>query len=82
MIPRYVKTTKNIYIENSIDPRNGNRRGCTGTINPGGTRKPDNPLKGIRNTISQDPGNPLKGIQDLVQNGTRSQWTRGLTIST
>ena len=49
---------------------------------PGGTRKPDNPLKGIRNPIPQDPDNPLKEIQDLVQNGTWRQWPRGLTIST
>ena len=51
----------------------GNRRWCAGTTNPGGIRKPDNPLKGIWNQITQDPDNPLKGIQDLVQNGTRSQ---------
>ena len=53
------------------------------TTNPGGTRKPYNPLKGIwnmitlnpgnllkgiQNPITQDPDNPLKGIRDLVQN--------------
>ena len=53
-----------------------------GNTNPGGNRKPDNTLKGIRNPIPQDPDNPLKRIQDLVQNGTRSQWPRGLTIPT
>ena len=53
-----------------------------GTTNPRGTRKPDNPLKGIRNPIPRDPDNPLKGIRDLVQNGTRNQWLRGLTIPT
>ena len=37
------------------------------TTNPNVTRKPDNPLKGIRNT---------------VPNGIRSQWPRGLTIPT
>ena len=52
------------------------------TTNPGGTRKPDNTLKGIRNPIQQDSDNPLKGIRELVQNGTRSQWPRGLTIPT
>ena len=50
------------------------------TTNPRGTRKLDNPLKGIRNLIPQDPHNHLKGIWDLVQNRTRSQWARGLTI--
>ena len=52
----------------------------SGTNNPGGTRKPDNPLKGIRNLIPGNPDNPLKGIQDLVQNRTRSQWPRGLIV--
>ena len=46
----------------------------SGTTNPRGTRKPGNPLKGIRNLISQDPDNTLKGIRELVQNGTWSQW--------
>ena len=57
-------------------------RQMAGTTNPRGTRKPDNPLQGIWNAIPQDPDNPLKGIRDLVQNGTRSQWPRGLTIPT
>ena len=38
---------------------------CTinsGTINPGGTRKPDNPLKGIRNPILRNPDSPIKEI--------------------
>ena len=50
------------------------------TDNPGGTRKPDNPPKGIQDTILQDLDNPLKGIWDLLQNRTRSQWSRGLTM--
>ena len=54
----------------------------SGTANPGGTQKPDNPLMGIRNPIPQDLDNPLKGIRDLVQSGTRSQWLRGLTMPT
>ena len=40
------------------------------------------PLKGIRNPIPQELDNPLKGIRYLVQNRTRSQWPRGLTIPT
>ena len=52
------------------------------TNNPWVTQKLDNPLKGIRNPITRKPDNPLKGIRDLVQNGTRSQWTRGLTVPT
>ena len=44
-----------------------------GTNNPRGTRKPDNPLKGIRNPIIQNPDNTLKGIRDLIKNGTRSK---------
>ena len=44
-----------------------------GNINPGGTRKPDSPLKGIRDPIPQDPDNPLKGFRDLVQSRVRSQ---------
>ena len=71
MRPRYVKAAK-IYIENSKDRRNGTRRGCAGTTNPRGTRKSDNPLKGIRNPIPQDLDNPLKVIRDLVKNGTQS----------
>ena len=34
---------------------------------PRGTRKPDNPLKGIRNPITWNPDNPLNGIKDLLQ---------------
>ena len=71
MRPRYVKATKK-YIEKSKEGRTGTRRECAGTTNPGGTWKPDNPLKGTRNPIPQEPDNPLKGIRDLVQNGTRS----------
>ena len=48
-----------------------------GTINPGGTWKPYNPLKGIQNPIPRNPNNPLKGIQNLAQNRIRSQWPRG-----
>ena len=44
-----------------------------GTTNPGGTRKPDNPLKGIRNPIPWDPDNYLKGIRDIVPNGIRQE---------
>ena len=68
--PRYVKATKK-DIEISKDRQNGTRRGCAGTNNPGGTRKPDNPFKGIWNRIPQDLDNPLKGIRDLVQNVTQ-----------
>ena len=78
MIPRYVKATK----KNSKDWKTGTRRGCAVTSNPGGTWKPDNTPKGIRNPILQDLDNPLKGIRDLVQNRTRIQWPRGLTIPT
>ena len=53
-----------------------------GTTNPRGTRKPDNPLKGIRNTIHRKLDNPLKIIQDLVPNRIQSQWPRGLTVPT
>ena len=81
MRPRYIKATK-IYIENSKYQRIRTGRGCAGTTNPGKTRKPDNPLKGIRNPIPQDPDNPLKGIRDLLQNGTRIHWVRGLIIPT
>ena len=45
----------------------------SGDTNPGGTRKPYNLLKGIRNLISQVTDDPLKGIRDLVQNRTRSR---------
>ena len=81
MIPRYVKATKK-DIEKSKYRRPETGRGCAGTTNPRGTWKKDNPLKGIRNPIPQDPDNPHKGILDLVQNGTRSQWSRGFTIPT
>ena len=54
----------------------------SGTTNPGGTRKTYNPLKGIHNPIPWNPDNPLKGIRDLVPNGTRSQWPKGLTVRT
>ena len=37
------------------------------TTNTRITRKPDNPLKGIRNPITQDPDNPLRVIWDLVK---------------
>ena len=69
-------------IKKSKDQRTGTVRGCFGTTNTRVTRKPDNPPKGILNPIPQDPDNPLKGIRDMVQNGTQSQWPRGLTIST
>ena len=45
----------------------------SGTTNPGGTRKSDDPLKEIQNTIPWMLDNHLKGIRDLVQNRTRSQ---------
>ena len=60
-------SNKKIDIENSKYRRNGTGRGCAETTKPGGTRKPDNPLKGIR---------------DQLQNGTRSHWPRGLTVPT
>ena len=69
MRPRYVKATKK-YIEISKDRRTGTGRGCAGNNNPGVTRKPDNPLKGIRDPIPRNPDNPLKGIRDLVKNRT------------
>ena len=53
-----------------------------GTANPGGTRKPDNPLKGTQNPIPRNLDNPLRGIRDLVQNGTWSQKPRGLIVPT
>ena len=73
---------KNNNIDNSKDRRTVTARGCDGTNNPGGTRKPKNPLKGTRNPIPQDPDNPLKGIRYRLQNVTRSQWPRGLTVPT
>ena len=35
------------YIENSKYWRTGTGIGCSGTTNPGATRKPDNPFKGL-----------------------------------
>ena len=69
-------------IENSKYQQTGTGRGCAGTNNPRGNRKADNPLKGIRNQNPGNPENPLKGIWDLVQNGNRSQWPKGLTVTT
>ena len=51
-----------------------------GTTNPGGTRKQDNPLKGIWNPIPWKPDNPLWEIRNIVLIGIHSQWSRGLTI--
>ena len=81
MRPLYLKATKK-YIENSKYHQTGTRRGCAGTTNPKGTRKPDNPLKGIRNPIPWNRDNPIKGMLDLVKNGTRRQWPRELTVPT
>ena len=47
MRPRYIKATTK-YIENSKDRQNGTGKGCDGTTNTGGTRKPDNLPKGIQ----------------------------------
>ena len=71
-----------IYIENLKNQNTGTRGGCSGTTNPRGTQKFDNPLKGVRDTFPQDLDNPLLGIRDIVKNGTWSQWPRGLTIPT
>ena len=81
MRPRYVKSTKK-DIKKLKDGLTGNGRGCAGTNNPGGTRKPNNTLKRIWNPIPQNPDNPLNGIMDIVQNRIRSQWPRGLTVPT
>ena len=81
MIPRYVKAIKK-DIENSKDWRTGTGRGCAGTTNPGRTRKPDNPLKGIQNPIPWNLDNPRKGIRQLVPNKIRSQWPRMVTVPT
>ena len=54
----------------------------SGTTNPGGNRKPDNPLEGIRTPIPQKPDNRLRLIWDMVPKGIRSQWLRGLTVPT
>ena len=53
-----------------------------GSTNPRGTRRPDNPLKGIRNPIAWNLDNPCKGIQEIITNRIRSQWPRGLTVPT
>ena len=54
----------------------------SGTTNPRGTRKPDNPLKEIRNKIPRNPDNPLQGIRNLVPNRIRSQWSISSTLPT
>ena len=65
------------------DPERGHRAAVgNGTTNPGGTRKPDNYLKGSCNTIPQDLDNPLKAILYLLQNRTKIQWLIGSTITT
>ena len=69
MRPIYAKATKR-DTENSKYRQTGTGKGCAGTNNTRGTRKPDNPLKGIRNPSPWNPDYPLKGIRDLVQNGT------------
>ena len=51
-----------------------------GTTNPGVTQKPDDSLKGIRNTITQKPDNTLKVIRNLLPNGIWSQWQIGSTL--
>ena len=66
MQPIFLKPTRK-YIENSKYRRTGTGRGCDGTINPGVTYKLDNLLKIIHN---------------LVPNGTRNQWPRGLSVPT
>ena len=81
MRSRYLNVTKK-YIDNSKERKTGTGRGCAGTTNPGGTRKPDNLLKGIWNPIPWNPDNPLRGIWDLLPNGIRSQWPIGSTIPT
>ena len=81
MRPRYFKLAKK-YTEKWKDRLTGTGTGCDGTTNPGVTRKPDNPLKGIRNPIPRKPDNLLKGIRNLVPNGIQSQCPRGLTVPT
>ena len=54
----------------------------SGTTNRKVTRKPDNPLKGIRNTIPSNPDNTIKGIQNLVPNIIYKQWPIGITVPT
>ena len=61
IMPLYVEATKK-DIENSKYWQTGTGRGCDETTNPGGTRKPNNSLKRIRNTIPQNQDNPCKGI--------------------
>ena len=81
MRPIYLEpTTKEI--ENSEYRRTNTGRGCDGTTNHGGTQKPDNPLKGIWNSIPLKPDNPLKGIHNIVPNGMQRQWQRGITVPT
>ena len=36
-------------LANDLDWITGTGQGCSGTSNPGGTRKPGNPIKGARN---------------------------------
>ena len=55
---------------------------CAGTTNIGGNRKPDNPLKVIQDPITRNLDNPCKGILELVPNGIRIQWPRGLNVPT
>ena len=76
MRPRYVKATKK-KIEKSKDQKNRTSRGCDGTTNPWETRKMDNPLKVIRNTIPQNPENTLKIIRNLVKTESRSSGREG-----
>ena len=81
MRPRYANSTKK-DTENSKYQRNGTGRGCAGTNNPEGTWKPDNPLRGIRNTITRNPDNPFKVTRNLLPKGLRIQWPRELTVPT
>ena len=55
---------------------------CAGTANPGVTRKLDNPLKGIRNSIPGETDDPLKGIRNMVPNIIWIQLSRRLTVPT
>ena len=79
-VTKIFETNKNI--QNSKDQETGTRRGCSGTINTGVTRKHDKPLKGIHNPAPQKPDNTLKGIRNIVPNGTRNQWKIWFTIQT
>ena len=54
----------------------------TGATNPGGTQKPDNPPKGIRDPIPWNPDSPFKGIRNLLPNVILIQFSRGLTVPT